>query len=179
MKIRAATVSDAPAAAAINVAAWRAAFAGVFSAPFLDGLSIEARASAIEARFGDADYSMRVALDEGGEVIGFADWGPPREAVTQDYELYAIYVHPEHQQRGLGRGLLSEVASAILAGGGTSLMCAVLARNPNRPFYHRLGGCEFARRSLALDGAEHEIIWYGWERPALGAMARSSPGTTP
>ncbi|MEZ4423055.1 MAG: GNAT family N-acetyltransferase [Gemmatimonadota bacterium] len=170
MRIRSATEADAAAAAAVNVTAWRAAFHGIFSEQFLDSLSVERRASAIAARFGRADYSMRVALDDGGAVVGFADWGPPREAVMHDYELYALYVLPSHQQRGLGRGLLQVVASAILAEGRTSLMCSVLEQNPHRAFYDRLGGRQIGRRSLLLDDAERAVIWYGWQRADLAGI---------
>lgn len=165
-----ATEKDAEAAAAVNVIAWRAAFHGIFSQQFLDSLSVEKRTDAIAARFALADYSMRVVLDDGGAVVGFADRGPPRETVAHDYELYALYVLPSHQRRGLGRGLLQSVASAILAEGRGSLMCSVLEENPHRPFYDRVGGSQIGRRSLWLDNAERGVLWYGWQWPDLAAM---------
>lgn len=172
-KIRPASAGDAEAAAQVNVTAWQTAFRGLFSRGFLNGLSVEARTAAIAARFSEADYSMRVAQDAEGTVVGFADWGPPREAVPHDYELYAIYVLPEHQARGIGRALFREAASAILADGGASLMLSVFAENPHRPFYIRLGGSELARHALTLDNAEREVVWYEWQRPELAAIAGS------
>ena len=72
-----------------------------------------------------------VAEAEGGDVVGFASWGPEREGdSTYPAELYAIYILQEHQNRGLGRRLVSAVAQSLLADGLSSMLLWVLRGQP-------------------------------------------------
>ncbi len=165
--LRPGTESDAADAARVNVTSWRAEYRHLFSDAFLDGLSVEGRTTAMARRFGGPGYGMLVAEDADHGVVGFADWGPPRDASPHDRELFAIYVLPGHQGRGLGRRLLTEAARRMLDDGATSLMLSVFTGNPHRPFYTHLGGEEIGRETLELDGGQHEVVLYAWSHDAL------------
>lgn len=165
--IRPGTAADAPDAARVNVTSWRAEYRHLFSDAFLDGLSVEGRTAAIAARFGEPGYGMLVAEDADHGVVGFADWGPPREASPHDRELFALYVLPGHQGRGLGRRLVTEAARRVLDDGATSLMLSVFTDNPHRAFYPHLGGREIGREAMELDGGQHEVVFYAWSHDAL------------
>jgi L-amino acid N-acyltransferase YncA len=51
-----------------------------------------------------------VAVDESGEIVGFGSLGPyrPRPAYATSVEN-SVYVHGDHQRRGIGRALLQEL----------------------------------------------------------------------
>jgi GNAT superfamily N-acetyltransferase len=171
-RIRRGTIADCGAAAQANLEGWRTAFEGVFSPGFLAGMSVERRTAALEARFGDPSYSMVVAENAGGSVVGFADWGRARESADiHDSELYAIYLLPSEQGKGIGRALFRSVATAVLAAGLNSLVLSVLQQNPHRGFYVRMSGVEWRRGVMELDGVPRPLIYYEWVGETLNRAA--------
>lgn len=66
-----------------------------------------------------------VAIDDGGRVCGFASLSPyrPRPAYRTTVED-SVYIHPDYQGRGVGRGLLTELLQLAGAHG----FHAVIAR---------------------------------------------------
>lgn len=76
------------------------------------------------------------AQTDGGEVIGYAIalW------LGRDLHLDEIDVHPEHQQRGVGRALIDVVRAHALANGAPRLTLTTFRFVPwNMPWYARLG----------------------------------------
>ena len=169
--LRAGNASDSHDVARVNIEAFRSALQGVLSAQYLAGLSHQTRADSIRARFDQPGYRMQVAVDENGRVIGFADWGPPREEIGHDCELYAIYVDPSQQGRGVGRLLFKRVAQVVLVEGMGSIVLSVFSENPYRAFYDKLGGIEVGRSTIGIEDEDHALHLYGWDREALLAMA--------
>lgn len=153
--------------AVVHVRSWRESFAGIVPQSFLDGMSVERRAEAFTKRFGDADYRMFVAEAEGRGVVGFADFGEPREQLD-DYEgeLYAIYLLPEFQRRGIGRRLFRLGAEFLKSRGRGSLYLLALEASPYRSFYERLGGRVVGRTSVEIGGVPFDELIYGWRTPA-------------
>ena len=58
----------------------------------------------------------------GAELLGFAAYGPAGEEV----KLHKVYVHPQHQRRGIGGVLMQHVESASA---GRTLVLTVNKRN--------------------------------------------------
>lgn len=58
-----------------------------------------------------APNALLVAVDESGDVIGYAAVHP------QDGEMYLLFVHPKHAGRGVGRALLAAAHDALRAAG--------------------------------------------------------------
>ena len=59
---------------------------------------------------------------QGDQLLGFAAYGP----AGKEIKLHKLYVHPEHQRRGIGRALMEHVERAC---GGRTLMLTVNKRN--------------------------------------------------
>jgi ribosomal protein S18 acetylase RimI-like enzyme len=176
MTVREAAVEDAPAIARVHVDTWRATYPGILPDEVLAGLSYERREAMWRRVIGDATSRtfVYVALDGGGQVVGFATGGP--EATDDaDYagELYAIYVDPAHQRRGLGATLLTVVQGRLRALGLSSMVIWVAARNsPSCAFYERMGGRAARRRTVEIEGAAVDEIGYGWDASPCDAVER-------
>ena len=140
--VRPATATDAAAIAAVHVDAWRVAYAHIFDAAFLAGLSVEARTERWENIIAELPGGERLDVAEaGGELVGFCHAGPSRDEDGAGCgEVYAVYVSPSHWGRGAGRVLL-EAAEQRLAGGGfRAATLWVLDKNDQaRAFYERRG----------------------------------------
>lgn len=160
-----ATAADCAAVAEVHVRSWRESFAGVVPQSFLDRMSVERRAAAFAQRFAQGGfYRMFVAEAEGRGVVGFADFGDARDAVEgYESELYAIYLLPEFQRRGVGRGLFNRGVEFLVEHGRRSMYLLALEANPYRTFYERLGGRVVGRLQIELDGAPFEELIYGWK----------------
>jgi ribosomal protein S18 acetylase RimI-like enzyme len=172
VRIRAAGVADAPAIGRISVETWRAAYAGIVPAAYLAGLS----SAACAAEWHDilvtpaGAHFVLVAGHAQQDPIAFAGAGPERSGDPRYRgELYAIYVLPSHQGRGVGRALVRAAADRLAAAGLDSLLVWVLDQNaPARAFYERLGGSVVRRQPIEIGGAGLTEVAYGW--PTLQAL---------
>jgi ribosomal protein S18 acetylase RimI-like enzyme len=95
----------------------------------------------------DRDYSALGAFTPGGELVGYACFGPtPCTAGT--YDLYWIAVAPAAQNAGVGTQLLQEVERR-LARADARLVIIETSSQPlytaTRAFYERRGYAEVAR----------------------------------
>lgn len=134
-------------------------------------LAVGARASVGESLADDSGGRfILVADDATAGVSGFAAAGPERSGdATYRGEIYAIYVLPSHQRRGLGDSLVRAVASRLAAASTTSMLLWVLEANaPARAFYEALGGIFVRTKSIDIVGQTLTEVGYGW--PDLGAL---------
>lgn len=100
---------------------------------FLDRAYTTQNMRAAISREGDWFFVAR----RGARVVGFAHY--TRRADAQA-ELVRIYVHPDHQRRGVGRELLAAGLAAIAATSIEKCYVSVEANNaPARAFYERFG----------------------------------------
>jgi len=114
-------------------AAWRSAYAHIFSRAEIDGIfdgTLEAQGSWVEARVAPAGT---LAARRGGRIIGLAGLGLLRGG---DGELAAFYVTPDHQGRGLGIWLMRCVLAHPQL---KDLRRWLLASTSARGLYARLG----------------------------------------
>ena len=84
----------------------------------------------------------------------------------QDYEplpfdayLQAIYLLAGRQRRGAGRALLGAIARDLIAQGRRSMALHVLATNPARGFYERLGAMHVRYEPPERDMAAHACAY--------------------
>jgi hypothetical protein len=93
--VREAVPADACAIARVHVDSWRTTYRGIVPDSVLSQLSYEEREpmwqGILDAAEGQA--FVYVAVDESGQIVGFASGGPERSG-DPDYkgELYAIYI---------------------------------------------------------------------------------------
>ena len=171
-RIRPARLSDASAIADIQVETWRDTYAGLIPDRTLLGLS---RTRHIESwrrilRDTRAEAITRVAEGPGACIVGFANAGRARPtSLPCDGEVYTLYVLPDHQGAGNGRGLLGALLSALSAAGCWSALVWVLAENPARLFYEAMVGTLIATREEPFHGVILNECAYGW--PDLGRYA--------
>jgi GNAT superfamily N-acetyltransferase len=165
MRIREATLDDAPGIARVHVDTWRTAYPGIIPAAHLAQLSYERS----EARWrdhlatGDGARFVYVAEDAGC-IIGLASGGPERDGLSgYDGELYGLYVLAEFQRHGVGRALLQVVARRLAAGGFKAMVIWVLKENVKaRAFYEALGGVLIHEKQIVIGGIELVDVAYGW-----------------
>lgn len=164
VRIREATVADCAAVARVHVRSWRESFAGIVPQSFLDKMSVERRAEAFAGRFKDDAYRMFVAEVAGRGVVGFADFGEPREVIDgYDGELYAIYLLPEFQRRGIGRRLFARGVRFLVGRGKGSVYLLALAVSPYRSFYEKMGGRVVGRKQVEIEGVTFDEFVYGFD----------------
>ncbi len=166
MRIREATSDDAHGLARVHVDTWRATYAGIVPAEHLARLSYERGEQQWRERSlatGQPDRFTFVAEDAAGQVAGFSSGGAERSGdAAYRGEVYALYVLPAQQRQGLGRALLQASARRLLEHGFASLLIWVLAENPARGFYERLGGQRLREQAIEIGGADLREVAYGW-----------------
>lgn len=164
ISFREATVADCLAVARVHVQSWQESFAGIVPQAFLDKMSVEKRARAFEKGFSAASYKMYVAEVTGRGVIGFADFGQPREDIdAYEGELYAIYLLPEFQRKGVGGRLFDLGVEYFVRSDKSSMYLLALEVSPYRLFYEKMGGQIVGRKQIEIEGVMYDELVYGWE----------------
>ena len=171
MRVRVASVEDAPGIARVHVDTWRTAYRGILPADSLNALSYEARTQRWRdnlAQAGPQQFTL-VAQYDSGEVVGFAGGGPERDGTPgYDGEIYAVYVLAQHQRLGIGRQLMDVSARHLMDQGfGAAMLWALEANRRARAFYEALGGQLIGRKTKDIAGTPQIEVAYGWSDPAL------------
>jgi len=142
--VRPAVPTDAPAMAALHVAAWRAAYHGVMPEAFLARLTVEEREamwrrSLTEPELAPAERVILVA-EVDGAVRGFAAAGHARGDDEHGLgELYAINVDPPAWGGDAGAALLAAATAWLDARFPASILWVVDRNERARSFYERAG----------------------------------------
>ena len=158
--IRPATADDSAAIARIVVAGWRATYAGILPDKMLIGMDEARYEKRLRVIAGKGNLAF-VADSRACGILGFASAGPPRFSDPNCRgEIYALYMHEDYQNRGIGRQLFSRTAAEVAQGASLIVWC--LAANPSRYFYERLGGTLVARKRVSFSGIRLEQVAYMW-----------------
>ena len=190
--IRSATTADAAAIATVRADSWRAAYEGLIPAAALAEATGPASVSAYTGSLimrscagilvaePPPQTQPRPAGPQECQVIGFASFGPERDAAGQLVpppeaspsgsaagELYAIYVHPAYWGGQAGWQLLTGIVSRAAAQRYASLSLWVLEANDRaRRFYERAGFAVTGESQVLGDlGGVTEIRYW---RPLAG-----------
>jgi ribosomal protein S18 acetylase RimI-like enzyme len=174
ISIRRARPGDAAAIAAVHVAAWRSAYAGILPDEYLANLS-EPRLAAfyqraiLDRREGHAVFVATASggdqpRDSGAEggVVGFASGGRARRGGVAAGEVETLYVLDDYRERGIGRRLMRAMAAHLRAIGCNSAMAWVLGDNPSRFFYRRLGARMTMTEGIRVAGqgvVQQAMLW--------------------
>lgn len=162
--VRRATLEDARAIAHVHVLAWRAAYEGIAEQERIAAQLEQRREEGWRRRIADPAFETLVA-EEQGAAVGFATFGPGREAGSA--EISYCYVLPERWGRGVGRALVGEAERRLWQQGFGRVTLWVLERNlAARRFYERVGFApDGARRETRLGGPPLVELRYAKERP--------------
>lgn len=163
---RRANLKDAPEIARVHVESWQKSFEGIAPPEFLDKMSVEKRRQAFEQRFREeGNYKMFVAESPRAGIVGFADFGASRDnKFAGEAELYAIYLLPEFQRKGIGENLFRLCQKEIIGEGFSSMYLIALEASPYKSFYKKMGGRVIGEDKHDLAGIEHKTLVYGWEK---------------
>jgi ribosomal protein S18 acetylase RimI-like enzyme len=165
IELRPATTADARAIARIHVETWRTTYPGMVPDKALIDMNLDAKASAWRRALTDSETPGAVLVAHAREIglVGFASSGRNRSAVLPFAgEVQTLYVSPDWQNQGIGRRLLHGCFAALRFRGFGSAAVWVLADNPARFFYERMGGRRAGERDELLWGALLHEIAYGW-----------------
>ena len=142
MIVERATAADAPAVAAIQVEAWRMAYAGIVSSQYLSRMSVE-RLSAYWRRLIDEGNPMLlVARNDVGIVAGWLAMGTCRDPDAPPFqaEIWALNVAPSAWLGGIGTALWLHARKILREAGFSSCSLRVLEQNGQAiRFYRALG----------------------------------------
>lgn len=164
VSFREATIADCMAVAKVHMQSWKESFVGLVPQAFLDKMSVENRTKAFEEGFTIESYKMYVAEVAEQGVVGFSDFGKPRENIGYEAELYAIYLLPEFQRKGIGKKLFNLGAEYFTKSGKNSMYLLALEVSPYRLFYEKMGGRVVGRKQIEIEGVEYEELIYGWDK---------------
>jgi ribosomal protein S18 acetylase RimI-like enzyme len=157
--IRPARLEDADGIAIVQVESWRDAYRGVVADDYLAAL--DPLQAAVRWRRTLAAAVVRTLVAEvEGRCIGYASFGPARLPTTTAAELYALYLLPAWQRRGIGRRLFRQVAATLTLMGHDAFALAVLAANPARRFYERQGAEEVGSTTIVVGQKRLPIAVY-------------------
>ncbi|MFC8077260.1 GNAT family N-acetyltransferase [Streptomyces sp. NPDC057307] len=150
--VRAMTVADCDAVAAVRIGGWRWAYAGMMPQAYLDAMSVEEDAARQRDRLTDTEGAentdstnrtvVNLVAQRDGAVVGWGCFGPRRDQDVPDTagELYALYVRPEHASTGVGRALTDALVERATTDGFDRLVLWVLEENARaRRFYEKAG----------------------------------------
>ncbi len=141
--LRRAEPGDEEAVARVHVRSWPVAYRGLLPDDYPERLSPADRA----ARYTFADIrpgspQTTVAVGEDG-ICGFTTSGPCRDADKDGAgELYAIYVHPDWWNRGVGRLLIDDARSRLSQEHFSEVVLWVLVGNERAERFYRIDGWE-------------------------------------
>jgi hypothetical protein len=163
--IRRARARDAPGIAAVHVATWRSAYAGLLPDEFLEGLSAIRLAGQYDRsiRMG---LGMHVAIDANGAdpvLVGFTSARRSNSDRLGEGEVETLYVLDDWQNQGIGGTLLRASGKFLAALGCRSAYAWVLRENPAGFFYQRLGGKCIATSVTHVGGQPIPQVAYSWD----------------
>jgi ribosomal protein S18 acetylase RimI-like enzyme len=170
--IREGSATDAPAIAALHAASWRDAYRDILDSGFLAGPVEADRAELWIGRMLRPKPNQLVLLaEEAGRLAGFVC------AFIDEDPRWGTFVDNLHvavglRGKGLGRGLLAEIARhALSAGTRRGLYLWVYEDNrPARAFYEGLGGAVVERQLETVPGGGSAVeIRMHW--PDTAALA--------
>lgn len=164
--VRKAVTSDAEGIAKVHVDTWRTTYQGIVPDAYLSNLSYDKRRSRwdkilLHPESQDATY---VAEDDSKIVLGWVSCGLDRDNdPVYKGEVYGLYVLQKMQRRGIGRQLMLAAVQDLKRRGFNSMILWVLADNPSKHFYEKLGGEHVQTRDVTIGSKVLKEFGYGWK----------------
>lgn len=172
LKIRNVKEADIKSIATIHRECWQMAYKDLLPQSFLDSLT----QSSFESRWTKGlsvnnDVVRLVALEKSipvGFIVGLEN-RTPEKCPEATGEVWALYVHPSHWEKGVGKHLFHEFQEVMKQKGHKNLLLWVLETNVRaRSFYEAMGG--------ELISATHEIEINEVKYPEAGYLFRTTAG---
>jgi ribosomal protein S18 acetylase RimI-like enzyme len=166
MNIRKATIEDAKAIATVHVESWKTTYQGIVPSSYLAQLNVSEREQLWKRGLQQQKHYIFV-VEEDGKVCGFISGGKNRatqgKEAEYEGEIYAIYLLKEAQGKGYGTKLVKALVDDFQRERIRSMVVWVLADNPSRRFYERLGGEKIAEEVVDIGGKKLTEWCYSWK----------------
>ncbi|MDQ1402863.1 MAG: hypothetical protein QOG03_1179 [Actinomycetota bacterium] len=178
--IRRTELGDLDALGEIHVRSWQVAYRGLIPDDYLDAMDVgqsQARWRELFAPGGDAGPIQLVALADDGTPAGFVSGGP---SLAQDEPgwgaIYAIYLHPDHLGKGVGRALMAAGVEALRALGFAEASLWVMPGNARARRFYEIAGwtTDGVTKRETIRGVDVDEIRY---RRSLTPDGPASPAT--
>lgn len=157
--IRAATLADADAVAALHAASWRSAYRGILGDETLGPGLDEERRRHWRGMLAAAGADDIVLIVDGLAFIAVWAKGDPGFGAYIDN----LHVHPDRRGGGIGRRLLAEAARRVIRRGERQAYLWVFDANVRTvDLYRRLGGEVVERGFDTIDGRQvphSRVVW--------------------
>jgi GNAT superfamily N-acetyltransferase len=158
--VRRAGPADAGAIARVQVQSWREAYGGIIPQSYLDQLSASRDERQWRRSLAGGAWAFVAEWEQ--QVVGFAGGGLSRVRRDITGEIYVLYVLRGFHKRGIGRALFDACHYELARCGHHGLLVWVLADNPARGFYERLGGVLSGENAVEVGGARLRELAYAW-----------------
>lgn len=160
--IRRAGLDDAGAIADVHHAAWLGAYSGII--PHKALLRMVGRRGAAWWANAIRRAANIIVVEIGGDVVGYATIGRNRaRQLSQQGEIYELYLLPEYQGIGLGSRLFAAARKLLQSNGLSGLVVWALEDNGGAlSFYEGLGGRDIAEGVEVFDAKALRKIAYVW-----------------
>ncbi len=161
--IRKAEPRDAAAIADVHYEAWTGAYSGIIPHKALTRMigrrGAEWWANAIRRA------ATVLVIEIGGKLAGYATIGKNRaRELSQQGEIYELYLRPEYQGIGLGSRLFAEARKKLAASGLNGLVVWALEDNSGAlSFYQGAGGRDVAEGVEVFDQKALKKIAFIWD----------------
>ena len=135
IRIRRAEENDALSIAQIYIETWRSSYAGILPDHVLINMKPQKSMITFARSIKENSEITLVATESNLGIVGMGSVGQNR-ANDNKYqgEVYTLYIHPDHQNKGIGKKLLSELFCKLTRKNINSAVIWVLANNPSRYF---------------------------------------------
>src|SRR3954468_3449557 len=158
--VRRARPADAAEIARVQVQSWREAYTGIIPQAYLDQLSVSSHERQWRRTLGSGTWAFVAEWER--KLVGFASGGLSRVRRDIPGEIDVLYVLRAFQGRAIGRALFDPCHYELARCGHHGLLVWVLADNPARRFYQRLGGELAGESEVTLAGAKLREVAFVW-----------------
>ena len=160
---RPALLADTRVIAEVYIDTWRSTYAGTLPDHVLVGMNADKLSGSFARALKHCTEIIMVADHPERGIIAMGSAGENR-GTNSIYtgEVYTLYVHPDSQNEGIGETLMAHLFRALTQAGHNSAVIWVLAPNPSRFFYERMGGQRAGERKETLWGTRLQEWAYGW-----------------
>jgi GNAT superfamily N-acetyltransferase len=162
IRIKEWTLIDSLAIASVHVKSWQTTYRGIISDDYLDDLDASERTKKWEKILSDPNQKVFVTL-EWEKIVWFATCDKSEEFDWYDSTISSIYLLKEYQGKGIWRKLFNNCLSHLQQLGCHSMYIWVLADNPAKNFYEKMGGEYMDRKKIEIGNEIHIESLYGWK----------------
>lgn len=141
MHLRPAQPEDALAVARVHVRSWQVAYRDLLPGDYLNQLRPEDRAAIYDFTHTEPQKPHTILAEENGIIAGFVTTMPSRDPALPNYgELAALYVDPDHWNRGIGAALIAAARTHIVECGFSNTYLWLLDGNTRAARFYLIDG---------------------------------------